>query len=180
MFSVTIPMNGSLWCGTLTFTISCQQRKSDSDQLVVSPVSLPDSAHRRQLAHQEFEDGGFTGSVLTNLRGNTGRVNSPPIWYQYCIIDQYEQFDGKISPTNSSQMSGLLNTLLNHVIRVHNDTYDAYSRLEVGRQVESGEEPLIRSIVKLHLVQLQDRRRQLLKVIWKPAAGNTTGHSINQ
>lgn len=48
------------------------------------------------------------------------------------------------------------------------DTYDADSRLEVSRQVESREEPLVPTVGKVHFIQLQDGRRQLLKVVWKP------------
>lgn len=36
-------------------------------RLEASPVSLSDAAHWRQVAHQQFEDGTFTGAILTNL-----------------------------------------------------------------------------------------------------------------
>ena len=48
-------------------------------------------------------------------------------------------------------------------------TYDADAGVEVSWQVESREEPLVCRVIKLHFIQLQDGRRQLLKVIWKPA-----------
>lgn len=47
-------------------------------------------------------------------------------------------------------------------------TYDADPRLQVSRQVESREEPLVPAVGEVHLIQLQDGRRQLLKVVWKP------------
>ena len=48
-------------------------------------------------------------------------------------------------------------------------TYDADPGLQVGRHVESSEEATLGCVVELHLVQLEDGRRQLLKVIRKPA-----------
>jgi len=39
-------------------------------QLVLLPVGLSDSVDWRQLAHQQFEDSGFTGTIFTNLPGN--------------------------------------------------------------------------------------------------------------
>lgn len=48
-------------------------------------------------------------------------------------------------------------------------TYDADARLEVCRHTEAVEELPICRVVELHLVQLENRGGQLLKVIWKPA-----------
>lgn len=45
------------------------------------------------------------------------------------------------------------------------NTYDADARLEIRRDAEAIEEPLVGRVSELHLIQLQDRRRQLLKVI---------------
>lgn len=53
------------------------------------------------------------------------------------------------------------------------DTYDADARLEVSGHVEAGEERAVGRVVELHFIQLQDGRRQLLKVIRKPGGRNT-------
>lgn len=47
------------------------------------------------------------------------------------------------------------------------NTYDANTRLQISRDAEAFEDLLVRRVTKLHLIQLQDRRRQLLKVIRK-------------
>lgn len=43
------------------------ERSALIGSLLVLPVSLSDSVDRRQLAHQQFEDGRFTGAVFTDL-----------------------------------------------------------------------------------------------------------------
>ncbi len=47
------------------------------------------------------------------------------------------------------------------------NTYDADARLQISRDAEVVEDPLVRRVAELHLIQLQDRRRQLLKAIRK-------------
>lgn len=38
------------------------------------PVSLSDSTDWRQLAHQQFEDSGFTGTIFTDLPSNNSHT----------------------------------------------------------------------------------------------------------
>lgn len=47
-------------------------------RLPVLPVSLSDAADRRQLPHQQLEDGGFTGPVFSHLTVNTTRPGVTP------------------------------------------------------------------------------------------------------
>ena len=54
-------------------------------------------------------------------------------------------------------------------MRKRKRTYDADPGLQVSRHVEASEEAAFWGVVELHLVQLEDGRRQLLKVIRKPA-----------
>lgn len=56
------------------------------------------------------------------------------------------------------------------------NTYDADARLEIRRDAEAIEEPLVGRVSELHLIQLQDRRRQLLKVIRETVGDQNQTH----
>lgn len=61
-------MFSNLSKGSLNQTINFRSLvRSEGSWSVVLPVRLSDSAYRRQLAHQQFEDGCFTGAVFTDL-----------------------------------------------------------------------------------------------------------------
>ena len=109
-------------------------------------------------------------SVLGHLKGTENKKISESVDMAKKILASAQNDHNGASLTISSACD------LELVIRIESsviNTYDADARLQVCRHRQLCEEALVSVIVELHLIQLEHRGRQLLKVIREPVDRRT-------